>query len=111
MNQSAEDQAFELDGFELVPLKRPTSSPPLSDEEAEHLQARHIAHLVEQTRLGNMRVPGPINEQQDKPLRGLCLYKAGSLERARELASGDPSVVVGRLELDVMYFYCPTGSI
>jgi hypothetical protein len=52
-----------------------------------------------------MRVAGLIDEQQDKPLRGLCLYKAGSLERARELASGDPSVVAGRLELDVMYFY------
>jgi uncharacterized protein YciI len=105
MNRSGEDQAFELDGFELVLLKRPTSSPPLSDEEAEHLQARHNAHLVKQTRLGNMRVAGPINEQQDKPLRGLSLYKAGFLDRARELASGDPSIVAGRLELDVMYFY------
>jgi hypothetical protein len=33
------------------------------------------------------------------------------LERTRELAAADPAVVAGRLEVDVMYFYCPKGSL
>jgi uncharacterized protein YciI len=77
----------------------------------EQLQSLHIAHLLEQTRLGYIRVAGPVDEQQDKSVRGMSLYQAGSLERARELASVDPSVVAGRLELDDMYFYCPKDSI
>jgi uncharacterized protein YciI len=111
MSQTSEEPAFELDRFELVLLKRPTSSPNFSEEELEQLQAQHIAHLLEQTRLGHIRVAGPVDEQQDESLRGLSLYQTGSLERTRELASSDPSVVAGRLELDIMYFYCPNDSI
>lgn len=111
MSQSSDAPSIELDRYELVLLKRPTSSPPFSDEELEQLQARHIEHLLEQTRLGNIRVAGPVDEQQDESLRGMCLYQTGSLDQAREFASSDPSVLAGRLEVDVMYFYCPKGSI
>jgi uncharacterized protein YciI len=111
MSQSSVEPAFELDRFELVLLKRPTSSPTYSEEELEQLQARHMAHLLEQTRLGHIRVAGPVDEQRDESLRGICLYQTGSLQQTRELASSDPSVVAGRLELDIMYFYCPKGSI
>jgi uncharacterized protein YciI len=111
MSQAKEESPIELDRFELALLKRSTSSPPFSEEELEQLQARHIAHLQEHTRLGHIRVAGPVDEQPDESLRGLSIYQTGSLERARELASADPSVVAGRLELDVMFFYCPKGSI
>jgi uncharacterized protein YciI len=58
-----------------------------------------------------MRVGGPFDEQRDASLRGLSIYQTGSLETTRVLASSDPSVVAGRLEIDVMYFYCPKGSL
>ena len=64
MSQSSVEPAFELDRFELVLLKRPTSSPTYSEEELEQLQARHMAHLLEQTRLGHIRVAGPVDEQR-----------------------------------------------
>jgi uncharacterized protein YciI len=111
VSQSSEESEFELDRFELVLLKRPTSSPDFSEEELEQLQVQHITHLSEQRRLGNIRVSGPVDEQPDETLRGLSLYQTGSLERTRELASRDPSVVAGRLELEIMYFYCPKGSL
>ncbi|MGD0851941.1 MAG: hypothetical protein ABSA07_01120 [Acidimicrobiales bacterium] len=41
----------------------------------------------------------------------MTIYQTGSLERTRELATSDPAVVAGRLEVDVMYFYCPRRSI
>ena len=111
VSQSSEGPAFELDRYELVLLKRPSSSPSFSDDELEQLQMRHMEHLLEHTRLGNIRVAGPVDEQQDESFRGLCFYQTGSLARARELATSDPSVVAGRLEVEVMYFYCPKGSI
>ena len=105
------ESPMELDRFELVLLKRPDSAPPMSDEEIDRLQDLHIAHLVHQTNAGAIRVAGPFDEQDDASLRGMALYQTGSLERTRSLASSDPSVVAGRLEIDVMYFYCPKGQL
>ena len=111
MNESFEETRFELDRFELVLRKRPQGSSPISDAEAERLQELPLLHLEEQTRLANIRVAGPFDGQIDQSLRGLCIYRTGSLEKARELASTDPSVVAGRLALDLTYFYGPKGSI
>lgn len=109
--ETAAESPMELDRFELVLLKRPDSSPPMSDDEIDRLQDLHIAHLIEQTDAGAIRVAGPFDEQSDTALRGMALYQTGSLERTRSLASSDPSVIAGRLEVDVMYFYCPKGQL
>ena len=108
MDASAE---IELDRFEVVLLKRPADGPEFSDEELDRLQDLHLAHLRAQTLSGAMRVGGPFHEQPDESLRGISIYQTGSLEQTRALASSDPSVVAGRLEIDVMYFYCPKGSL
>jgi uncharacterized protein YciI len=111
VGESAIEAPFPLDRFELVFLKRPASVPAISDEEAERLQERHLAYLGAMTEAGNIRLAGPFDGQNDQSLRGLCLYRTGSLERATELASADPAVAAGQLEVDVMYFYCPSGSL
>ena len=102
---------MELDRFELVLLKRPATAPPMSDDEIDRLQELHVAYLVQQADTGAIRVAGPFDEQVDETLRGMALYQTGSLESTRILASADPSVIAGRLEIDVMYFYCPKGQI
>jgi uncharacterized protein YciI len=102
---------MELDRYELVFLKRPVDSPSISDEEIDRLQALHLAYLGALTESGDIRVCGPFDEQPDESLRGMALYQTGSLDRTRELATSDPAVVAGRLEVDIMYFYCPKGSI
>jgi uncharacterized protein len=109
--ETTADSPRELDRFELVLLKRPDSAPPMTDEEIDRLQDLHIAHLVQQTDAGDIRLAGPFDEQRDPTLRGMSLYHTGSLERARSLASSDPAVIAGRLEIDVMYFYCPKGQL
>jgi uncharacterized protein len=109
--ETAADSPMELDRFELVLLKRPASSPPMSDDEIDRLQDLHMAHLVHQTVAGAIRVAGPFDEQSDENLRGMALYQTGSLEETRSIAAADPSVIAGRLEVDVMYFYCPKGQL
>ena len=105
----SETDAF--DRFEFVLLKRPVEAPAFSDEELSRFQVLHLAYLDAQTASGAIRVAGPFDEQDDESLRGFCLYQTGSIEETRSLASSDPSVVAGRLEIDVMYFYCPKGII
>jgi len=106
-----DDAPFELDRVELVLLKRPVDRDEIPEAEAERLQAAHLAHLAAMSAAGHMRVAGPVDEQPDPALRGLCVYRTRSLERARELAESDPAVVAGRLAVDVMYWYFPKGDL
>lgn len=110
-NEPPAGAPFELERFELVLLKRPRGHADISDAEADRLQEQHITHLGTMAAAGHLVVAGPFDEQPDASLRGLCLYQTGSLERARELAEGDPAVRAGRFELDVMYFYCEKGAV
>jgi uncharacterized protein YciI len=100
-----------LDRFELVLLKRPTELATIPDEEVDRLQDLHLAHLQGLAKTGAIRVAGPFDEQSDQSLRGMAIYQTGSIERTRELAASDPAVRAGRLEVDVMYFYCPKGEL
>ena len=111
MVSSSDIESEAFDRFEFVLLKRPANPPHFSDEELDQLQELHLAHLRAQTVAGAIRVAGPFDEQSDESLRGFSLYHTGSLERTRSLASTDPAVMAGRLEVEVMYFYCPKGTL
>lgn len=111
MQSLADAPTIELDRFELVLLKRPAHGPVISEHEIDRLQELHVAHLQALTIAGAIRVCGPFDEQRGQTLRGMGIYQTGSLERTRELASSDPAVMAGRIEVDVMYFYCPKGSL
>jgi uncharacterized protein YciI len=111
VESSSDTESIDLDRFELVLLKRPIKGVEIPEGEIERLQELHIAHLEALTRSGDILVAGPFDEQVDSSLRGMCIYRTGSLERTRNLANSDPSVVAGRLEVDVMYFYCPSGQL
>ena len=107
----ADDVPFALDRVEFVLLKRAPTWRALPDEEAEALQRAHLDHLGEMRRAGHMKIAGPLDEQPDETLRGVCLYTTGSLERTRELAESDPAVRAGQLCVDVMYWYFPKGEL
>ena len=111
MERSSDDLTFELDRFELVLLKRSTDRRPMSEEESDRLQVLHMAHLQALTKAGAIRIAGPVDEQREESLRGMAIYQTGSLDRARELATSDPAVMAGQLDIDVMYFYCPKGNL
>lgn len=108
---TAQDAPMELDTFQLVLLKRPAERAELPEDEVNRLQAAHIAHLTRMAEEGHLVAAGPFGDQEDESLRGLALYRVGSVEEARRLAEADPAVEAGRLEVEVMTWYTEKGAV
>ncbi len=88
-------------------LRRPPGLPPLPPEEADRLQEAHLAHLRHLVEEGELIVVGPFGE--DTELRGMMVFRAGSLEHARALMAGDPAVRSGRLLLELRTWFAPAA--
>jgi uncharacterized protein len=101
----------EFDTYQFILLKWPESRPSVSEEEADRLQALHLGHLATMRDRGFILAAGPLSEQPDERLRGICIYRVESVDRARELAESDPAVVAGRLEIDAMTWSTPKDSV
>jgi len=98
-----------LERYSLVILKRPAGGgAKVADPEA--LQRQHIGHLQAMVRAGKLVVAGPLDDQPDPRLRGICLYRT-SLEEARRLAEQDPAVKAGRLEVEVLSWWVEKGAM
>ena len=102
---------MDLDTYELVLLVRPQDATPYDDAELDRIQDRHLAFLDEQREAGRLVLAGPVWDQPDERLRGVCLYRLGDLDRVRAIAERDPAVVARRLAVEVMHFACPAGTI
>jgi|GEM_PF-322526 len=107
----AAGEPMELDTYQLVLLKRPAERAELPDEEVARIQAAHLNHIRKMAREGYAVVAGPFGDQDDERLRGLVLYRVGSVEEARRLAEEDPAVRAGRLEVEVMTWYTEKGAL
>ena len=101
--------AFEQ--YQLVLLVSPENAPDLPEERIEEIQTQHLAHLTKMRDDGYMLIAGPFSDQPDERLRGMCLYRVGSIERARELAGADPAVKAGRLEVQVLTWWVKSGRM
>lgn len=101
----------DLEAFELVILRRPAGAPSYDEETLDRLQAEHLAYRDELRAQGVLALNGPVIDQPDESLRGLSFFRTGSLEEARRLSELDPLFLAGRLEYDVMTYWCPAGSI
>ncbi|HEX2251831.1 MAG TPA: YciI family protein [Thermoanaerobaculia bacterium] len=102
-------EAFEMTRHQLVLLKRPADAPELSEERLQEIQRAHLAHLTRMGDEGKAVVCGPFGDQQDVALRGACIYDVGSVEEARRLASADPAVQAGRLEVEAVTWWVGKG--
>jgi uncharacterized protein YciI len=102
---------MELDAFELVLLRRPAHAPAYDDARLEEIQGAHLAYHAALREAGQVVTNGPVSDQADESLRGLTFYRTGSLAEARRLAKEDPAVRAGRLQVDVMHWYCPSGTM
>jgi uncharacterized protein YciI len=101
---------MELEPYAFVLLRRPVTAPARSEDELERIQAQHLAHLADLGRAGKLLAAGPLSDQPDESLRGLCFF-ATSVEEARDLAAQDPAVRAGRLEAEVMTWWAEKGSV
>jgi uncharacterized protein YciI len=98
-----------FDEYQLVLLERSATAPDLDEEAAASLQRRHLGHFAKMRRAGLMTVAGPIRD--DDAIAGICLYRAGTIERARRLAEDDPAVRAGRFSVRVMRWFTAQNAI
>jgi len=80
-------------------LKRGPIWTPEETPELERLQEAHLAYNRKLYEAGKLILNGPMLDNGD--LRGASIMRVGSLEEARTLADGDPSVQAGRLVCEV----------
>jgi uncharacterized protein YciI len=104
------DAPFDLERVTLVLLVRPPDAPELDEAEADALQAAHLAHLDRLRREGKLLAAGPLIDQPDERLRGICLLRVEPSE-ARDLLSRDPAVRRGRLAPEVMSWFTRAGEL
>jgi uncharacterized protein len=99
----------EFDSYQLVLLERPAAAPELDEESWAGLQRQHLGHFATMRRAGLLMVAGPI--RGDEAIAGICLYRAGSTERARALAEDDPAVRAGQFAVRAMGWITPKDAI
>jgi uncharacterized protein YciI len=106
---AAEPPKFEMESYQLVLLMRAPTWKKLPQDEAEALQAKHIAHLTAMGESGKMVIAGPFSNQGDPAYRGACLYRVATPEDARALAEQDPIVKAGQLRVEVLTWWVGKG--
>src|SRR5205807_2654152 len=82
---------MELESFELVLLRRPANPAQYDEATFDGIQRAHLAYHATLRVSGDIVTNGPVTDQRDEAFRGLTIYRAGSLERARELAEAGPA--------------------
>ncbi|HEY4573962.1 MAG TPA: YciI family protein [Thermoanaerobaculia bacterium] len=100
-----------LEAYQLVILQRPEHPRDYPQDKLEEIQQAHLAHLRELAKAGKLLVAGPLDDQPDPRLRGIEIFRVGSLEEAKRLAGEDPAVKAGRLEPVVMTWYTEKGTL
>jgi uncharacterized protein YciI len=103
--------AIELQEFQLILLRRPDNAPDYDEPTAEQIQRDHLAFYAALRQAGHVVTNGPVLDQPDEALRGIAIFATESAARARELASADPAVRAGRLEVQAMTWLCPPRTM
>ena len=78
-----------------------------SPEEADSLQALHMAHLTRMYKEGYADISGPFGD--DGEIRGITIYNVPTLQMADSLANSDPMVKAGRLVIEVHPWWAAKG--
>jgi uncharacterized protein len=105
------DPPEQFDEYELVLLWSPRGRVELEPQAAERMQRQHLGHLQAMRAAGHLLVAGPLLDQPDPRLRGICIYRTGSVAAALELASSDPAVRAGQLEVEAMTWRTRPGAL
>ena len=78
-----------------------------NEEEANALQAQHLAHLGKMYDLGYADISGPFGD--DGEIRGITIYNVPTIEMADSLANSDPMVKAGRLIIEIHPWWAAKG--
>jgi uncharacterized protein YciI len=101
----------EFDSYQLILLRRPDVVPTFDEAKSDLLQGQHLGHFANMKEQGHLKVAGPLRDQADESMRGICLYQVASLEEARRLAELDPAVQAGLYVVDTMAWFTAKGAL
>ncbi|MBP6823539.1 MAG: hypothetical protein KA368_18460, partial [Acidobacteria bacterium] len=104
--RSLKPPQFDLETYQLGLLRNGPNSGTGTKEEAEKIQAGHMANIGKMAQSGKLIAAGPMMDDGD--LRGIFLFKA-SMEEARALAAEDPAIKAGRLRMEIFTWMGPKG--
>ena len=77
--------------------------------EVQELQKAHIANINRLAETKKLVMAGPFGDNTD--LRGIFVFRVGSMKEAQELAASDPMIKIDRLRLDLHPWSVPVGVI
>jgi uncharacterized protein len=77
--------------------------------EVKQLQKDHLANILRLAETKKLVVAGPFGD--DGELRGLFVFRTGSMKEAKELAATDPMIKIDRLRLELHPWNVPEGVI
>ena len=80
-----------------------------STPEVQELQKAHIANINRLAATKKLVMAGPFGGNGD--LRGIFVFRVGSLKEAQDLAATDPMIKIDRLRLDLHAWKVPVGVI
>lgn len=75
----------------------------------EELQKAHMANINRLAEMKKLIVAGPFGD--DGRLRGIFVFRVGSLEEAKALTATDPAVQAGRLAMELHPWLVPEGVL
>lgn len=87
-------------------LKGPNWSPDETPE-VEALQAAHLANIDRMRKSGELVAAGPFVD--DGFIRGVYVFRGGSMEEAYAITGTDPSVSAGRLKFEIHPWWVKKG--
>jgi uncharacterized protein YciI len=93
----------------LAILKKGTNRPEKETPEVQELQKAHIANIERLAKLGKIVAAGPFGD--DGNLRGIFVFRVGSLQEAQDLCDTDPMIKVGRLAAELHPWQVPEGIL
>jgi uncharacterized protein YciI len=77
--------------------------------EVQELQKAHLANINRLAGLKKLIVAGPFGD--DGVLRGIFVFRVGSLQEAQDLCATDPMVKIGRLVVELHPWQVPEGVL
>ena len=93
----------------LAFLTRGASWTPEKTPQTEELQKAHLANIYRLAQMKKLVVAGPFGD--DGRLRGIFVFRVGSLAEAQALTETDPAVKAGRLAIDLHPWQVPEGIL
>jgi uncharacterized protein len=89
-------------------LKRPKDAPSLTKDEAQKIQAGHMANIEKMAASGDLVLAGPMGEDTD--FRGIFIFRTADKKRVERLAAKDPAIKRNRLKLELYQWFTAKGT-